>query len=150
MRHDNGTTRRDTVKRAADALALTAAARAALLKGVFAQGVASEVKGAKLGFVALTDAAPLFVAREKGIFATYGVPETEVMKQASRVTTRGNLVLGFEGNRADPWRDAARAPGVSAIPVSTSRSQETMFDGEVFDPADPDAYLASLGIEKVA
>ena len=31
------------------------------------------MKGAKLGFIALTDAAPLFVAKEKGIFAKYGV-----------------------------------------------------------------------------
>ena len=42
-----------------------------------------EVKKAILGFIALTDAAPLFVAREKGIFAKYGMPGVEVVKQAS-------------------------------------------------------------------
>ena len=38
----------------------------------------------------------------------------------------------------------------SAFPSSTSRGKETMFDGKVFDPADPAAYLASLSIKKVA
>jgi nitrate/nitrite transport system substrate-binding protein len=59
------------------------------------------VKGAKLGFIALTDAAPLFIAKEKGIFAKYGLPDTEVLKQASWGTTRDNLVLGSEGNGID-------------------------------------------------
>ncbi|MFX9855419.1 ABC transporter substrate-binding protein, partial [Acinetobacter baumannii] len=43
----------------------------------------------------------LFVAKEKGIFAKYGLPETEVLKQASWGTTRDNLVLGSEGNGID-------------------------------------------------
>ena len=101
MRNDDGTTRRGLIKGAAGALALTASARVALPNGAFAQGAGPEVKGAKLGFIALTDAAPLFVAKEKGIFAKYGVPDTEVMKQASWGTTRDNLVLGSEGNGID-------------------------------------------------
>ena len=36
------------------------------------------------------------------------------------------------------------------IPKTTSRGKETFFDGKVFDPADPKAYLASLQIKKVA
>ena len=67
----------------------------------FAQGAGPEVKGAKLGFIALTDASPLFVAKEKGIFAKYGMPDVEVQKQASWGTTRDNLVLGSEGNGID-------------------------------------------------
>ena len=55
-------------------------------------------------------------------------------------------------NREDLWRDAAKAIGVAAadIPASPSRGKETFFDGKVFDPADPKAYLASLAIKKVA
>ncbi|WP_375455127.1 CmpA/NrtA family ABC transporter substrate-binding protein, partial [uncultured Methylobacterium sp.] len=53
-------------------------------------------------------------------------------------------------NREDLWREAAKALGIAAIPTSTSRGKETMFDGKVFDPADPAAYLASLGIKKVS
>ena len=102
MTIDHGnTTRRGIIKGAAAALALAGAARAALPGGAFAQGAGPEVKGAKLGFIALTDAAPLFVAKEKGIFAKYGMPDTEVLKQASWGTTRDNLVLGSEGNGID-------------------------------------------------
>ena len=81
--------------------ATAAAARLSLPSGAFAQSAGPEVKGAKLGFIALTDAAPLFVAKEKGLFAKYGMPDVEVAKQASWGTTRDNLVLGGEGNGID-------------------------------------------------
>ncbi len=55
-------------------------------------------------------------------------------------------------NREDLWREAAKAIGVAAadMPAGTSRGKETFFDGKVFDPADPKAYLAALQIKKVA
>src|ERR671917_821108 len=93
--------RRDALKGASATLALLAAAKAAFPGGAFAQGAGPETKAAKLGFIALTDAAPLFVAKEKGIFAKYGMPDVEVQKQASWGTTRDNLVLGSEGNGID-------------------------------------------------
>lgn len=75
--------------------ALLAAARAALPRGAFAQGAtAPEVTKATLGFIALTDSAPLIIAKEKGLFAKHGIPDVEVMKQASWGSTRDNLVLG--------------------------------------------------------
>ena len=48
-------------------------------------------------------------------------------------------------NREDLWRDAAKTLGVAAadIPASTSRGKETFFDGKVFDPENPAAYLKS-------
>ena len=57
-------------------------------------GETPEVTGAKLGFIALTDAAPLIIAKEKGFYAKHGMPDVEVLKQASWGTTRDNLVLG--------------------------------------------------------
>jgi nitrate/nitrite transport system substrate-binding protein len=93
--------RRQLLKAGAGTAALLAAVKLNFPAGAFAQGAGPEVKGAKLGFIALTDAAPLFVAKEKGIFAKYGLPETEVLKQASWGTTRDNLVLGSEGNGID-------------------------------------------------
>jgi nitrate/nitrite transport system substrate-binding protein len=53
-----------------------------------------ETTQAKLGFIALTDAAPLFVADELGFFAKHGMTGVEVLKQSSWGTTRDNLVLG--------------------------------------------------------
>ena len=93
--------RRSLLKASAGTAALLAAVRMNFPAGAFAQGSGPEVKGAKLGFIALTDASPLFVAKEKGIFAKYGMPDVEVQKQASWGTTRDNLVLGSEGNGID-------------------------------------------------
>jgi nitrate/nitrite transport system substrate-binding protein len=55
-------------------------------------------------------------------------------------------------NREDVWREAAKALGVAAadIPAGTSRGKETFFDGKVFDPENPGAYLKSLSIKRVA
>ena len=74
-------------------------AAAGLFPGLTSQAIAAspgklETTSAKLGFIALTDAAPLFVALEKGIFAKYGMNKVEVLKQSSWGTTRDNLVLG--------------------------------------------------------
>jgi nitrate/nitrite transport system substrate-binding protein len=54
-------------------------------------------------------------------------------------------------NREDIWRDAAKSVGVkdAEIPKSTSRGVEKFFDGKIFDPANPMAYLASLKIKRV-
>jgi nitrate/nitrite transport system substrate-binding protein len=62
---------------------------------------APEVTTAKLGFIALTDSAPLIIAKEKGLFAKYGMPDVEVLKQASWGGTRDNLELGAAGNGID-------------------------------------------------
>jgi nitrate/nitrite transport system substrate-binding protein len=52
-------------------------------------------------------------------------------------------------NREDIWRAAAKDLGVAAadIPASSSRGKETFFDGKVFDPENPSAYLDSLSIK---
>ena len=81
--------------------ALSAAIRSAFPAGAFAQGAGPEVKKATLGFIALTDFAPLAVAKEKGFFAKYGMPDVEVAKQASWGATRDNLVLGGGGGGID-------------------------------------------------
>ena len=51
-------------------------------------------------------------------------------------------------NRADIWRAAAASIG-QAAPASDSRGVEKFFDGKVFDPANPAAYLASQPIKKL-
>jgi len=97
----NGFSRREALKGTGAALALVAAARAAFPGGAFAQGAGPETTSAKLGYIALTDASPLIVAKEKGFFAKHGLPDVEVLKQASWGATRDNLVLGSEANGID-------------------------------------------------
>ena len=53
-----------------------------------------ETSKATLGYIALTDSAPLIIAKERGLFAKYGMADVEVTKQASWGGTRDNLVLG--------------------------------------------------------
>ena len=60
-----------------------------------------ETTKAKLGYIALNDFAPLAIAKEKGLFAKYGVPDVEVLKQASWGATRDNLELGSQGGGID-------------------------------------------------
>jgi nitrate/nitrite transport system substrate-binding protein len=64
-------------------------------------GGAPEVTTAKLGFIALTDCAPLVIAKEKGFFAKHGMKDVEVNKQTSWATTRDNLELGSEKGGID-------------------------------------------------
>ena len=94
------TTRRRLL-RASATTALLAAVRTAFPAGAFAQAPGPEVQKATLGYIALTDSAPLIVARERGLFAKYGMPEVEVAKQASWGGTRDNLVLGGGGGGID-------------------------------------------------
>ena len=84
-------------------MAVTAALVAALQIAIpsNARAAGPEVKGAKLGFIALTDAAPLIIAKELGLFAKYGMPDVQVVKQASWAATRDNLVLGSGGGGID-------------------------------------------------
>src|SRR5712672_1890431 len=105
-KHNNGprraVSRRAFLKTTAGTAALLGAVRTNFPFGVhIAEAAGPEITKALLGFIALTDAAPLFVAKEKGIFAKYGVPDVEVQKQASWGATRDNLVLGSEGNGID-------------------------------------------------
>ncbi|KOR38553.1 MULTISPECIES: ABC transporter substrate-binding protein [Planktothricoides] len=62
---------------------------------------APEVTAAKLGFIALTDSAPLIIAKEKGLFDKYGMKDVEVVKQASWPVTRDNLEIGSQGGGID-------------------------------------------------
>jgi nitrate/nitrite transport system substrate-binding protein len=82
--------------------ALVAAAKSLVPGGAsVAWAAGPETTKAVLGYIALTDAAPLVVASEKGFFAKHGMPDVQVLKQASWGATRDNLVLGSESNGID-------------------------------------------------
>lgn len=92
--------RRDFLK-SGGAAALTAAVSGMFPSGVFAQAAGPETQKAALGYIALTDSAPLIIAKEKGLFDKYGMKGVEVSKQASWAATRDNVVLGSEKNGID-------------------------------------------------
>src|SRR2546421_3185442 len=120
-----GPSRRQILKASAGPAGLLAAAKLNFPAGAFAQGAGPEVTAAKLGFIALTDASPLFVAKEKGIFAKYGMPDVEVQKQASWGTTRDNLVLGSEGNGIDGAHILTPMPYLISAGKVTQNNQPT-------------------------
>lgn len=121
------TTRRQLLK-LTSAAAVVSAAKLAFPLGAFAAGAGPEVKGAKLGFIALTDAAPLIIAKEKGLFDKFGLPEMEILKQASWGATRDNLVLGGGSNGIDgahiltpmPYLISAGKVTQNSVPVPMS------------------------------
>jgi nitrate/nitrite transport system substrate-binding protein len=94
-------TRRSLLRAGGSTAALLGAARLLLPGGAFAQSAGPEIKGAKLGYIALTDAAPMIVAKEKGFFDKHGLTEMSIEKQASWAATRDNLVLGGASNGID-------------------------------------------------
>ncbi|QNP82060.1 CmpA/NrtA family ABC transporter substrate-binding protein [Agrobacterium tumefaciens] len=97
----SGAVSRRTILKTTATAALVSAVRVAFPSGAFAATAEPEVKGAKIGFIALTDAAPLIIAAEKGLFAKHRMPDVEVLKQASWGATRDNLVLGGASNGID-------------------------------------------------
>lgn len=93
--------RRTFLKSSFGVAATAAAARIALPGGAWAATPTPEVTGAKLGYIALTDSAPLIIAVEKGLFAKHGMPDVVVEKQASWGATRDNMALGSANGGID-------------------------------------------------
>jgi nitrate/nitrite transport system substrate-binding protein len=76
---------------------------------------------------------------------------TEDMRWGYLPATTDINALVNKVNRADLWREAAKAIGMTKdIPASDSRGKETFFDGVVFDPENPKAYLDSLKIKAMS
>src|SRR5438132_4042197 len=120
-----GISRRQILKAGAGSAALLAAARLNFPAGAFAEGAGPEVTKATLGFIALSDAGSLFVAKDKGLFAKHGMPDVEVAKQASWGTTRDNLVLGGEGNGIDGAHILTPMPYLISAGKVTQNNQPT-------------------------
>src|SRR5215216_2755208 len=120
-----GPSRRQLLKATGGTAALLAAAKLNFPAGAFAQTAGPEVTGAKLGFIALSDAGPLFVAKDKGFFAKHGMPDVEVQKQASWGTTRDNLVLGSDGNGIDGAHILTPMPYLISSGKVTQNNQPT-------------------------
>jgi nitrate/nitrite transport system substrate-binding protein len=120
----------------AGAAATVATLRAAFPSGAWAASDGPEVKKAVFGFIALTDASPLIVAKEKGFFAKHGMPDVEVKKEASWGTTRDNLELGSAGGGLDG------AHILTPLPYLLSTGKVTKNNQKV-----PMAILARLNLD---
>jgi nitrate/nitrite transport system substrate-binding protein len=88
---------------------------------------APEVTTAKLGFIALTDAAPLIIAKEKGYFDKYGMTGVEIAKQASWAVTRDNLVLGSGGGGIDGAHILSPMPYLISLGTITKGNKVPMY-----------------------
>ena len=64
-----------------------------LLTGVVSFKMSAPARKIKLGFIPLTDCAPLVVAKELGLFAKYGV-DVELSKEASWANVRDKVLNG--------------------------------------------------------
>lgn len=98
---DTSDNRRTFIKQTASLLGLGALGGMGFPSIVMAQSSKLETTKAKLGFIALTDAAPFFIAEEKGFFKKHGMTDVEIAKQTSWGTTRDNLVLGSANSGID-------------------------------------------------
>lgn len=105
------------------ALALAAAVLGSAASPSAAQGKPETTK-AKLAFIALTDMGPLAVAKEKGFFAKHGVPDVEVIKQASWGATRDNLELGSGKGGIDGAHILAPMPLAFTAGIMTKGNQK--------------------------
>ncbi len=88
---------------------------------------APEVTTARLGFIALTDAAPLIIAKERGHFDKYGMKDVQVIKQASWAVTRDNLVLGSGGGGIDGAHILTPMPYLMSLGTITQGNKVPMY-----------------------
>ena len=117
---------------------LLSAVHSAFPSGAFAEASGPELKGTRIGFIALTDASALVIAAEKRLFAKHGMPDVEVVKQASWPATRDNLALGVENNgiagahmlSTIPYQMTTGKITQNAIPVALFLLARTHIDGQ--------------------
>lgn len=73
-----------------------------LSSGVYAgYSDSPEVTNTTIGFIPVTSCCPLIIAKVKGFFAKYGMPNVEVTKQPSWAVMRDKLMLGSEDGGLD-------------------------------------------------
>ena len=123
--------RRSILTGATATAALMGAVRTSFPSGAFAQATGPETNKVTLGFIALTDASPLIIAKEKKLFDKYGITDANVAKQASWGTTRDNIVLGANAGGIDgaPAWTAGVHGGTARLP--DARGVDPPADGTI-------------------
>ncbi len=82
-----------------------------------------ETPAVRLGYIALTDAAPVIIAKAKGFFAKFGMTDVTVLKQASWGGTRDNLELGSGGGGIDGAHILSPMPYFMTLGTITKNKQ---------------------------
>jgi bicarbonate transport system substrate-binding protein len=86
-----------------------------------------EVKTAKLGYLPIVEAAPLIVAKEKGLFAKYGMPDVEISKQANWGSARDNVKIGSAGGGIDGGQWQMPMPYLISEGIITDNTKVPMY-----------------------
>jgi nitrate/nitrite transport system substrate-binding protein len=98
-----------------------------LLPGYVNAADSPETTKVRLGFISLSDCAPLVIAKEKGYFEKYGMKDVEVLKQASWGATRDNLDLGSAGGGVDGAHILSPMPYLMSTGTITNGKKVPMY-----------------------
>ncbi len=77
-----------------------------------------------LGFLPVVDCAPLLVAKEKGLFAKYGMTNVQVTKQSSWAVLRDNVEIGSGGGGIDGGHFQSPIPELISEGLITKGNQK--------------------------
>ena len=109
--------------------ALVSAVRTAFPAGAFAQAAGPETAKVTLGFIALTDASPLIIAKEKKLFDKYGLPDVDVAK-----------LVGAPPFKIRSLRQQLRDIELQAETQLSTRMEAARAASQQFDPLEFDHY----------
>ena len=83
-----------------------------------------ETTAVKLGYIAIVEAAPLIIAKEKGFFDKYGMTNVDVSKQANWGSARDNVEIGAAGGGIDGGQWQMPMPYLISTGKITKGNQE--------------------------
>ena len=86
-----------------------------------------EVKAIKLGYLPIVEAAPLIIAKEKGLFAKYGMPDVAIDKQANWGSARDNVKIGSVGGGTDGGQWQMPMPYLISEGIITDKTKVPMY-----------------------
>ncbi|MBM0740314.1 ABC transporter substrate-binding protein [Phormidium sp. CLA17] len=86
-----------------------------------------EVKTVKLGYLPIVEAAPLIIAKEKGLFAKHGMPDVQIDKQANWGAARDNVKIGSAGGGIDGGQWQMPMPYLISEGIITDEAKVPMY-----------------------
>ncbi|AFY72410.1 ABC-type nitrate/sulfonate/bicarbonate transport system, periplasmic component [Synechococcus sp. PCC 7502] len=92
-----------------------------------ATGQKPEVTKVKLGYIPIVEAAPLIIAKEKGFFAKYGLPDVELSKQANWGAARDNVKIGAAAGGIDGGQWQMPMPYLISEGIITGNQKVPMY-----------------------